>query len=128
VGECLSAQAVWFGPTDKVRALDDQEILFVQGASRWEAHLRVEDAPPNSPERGKIAVIAWQAVIPDLENGWQEGVQIAPTKAAKYLESHPWQRFLTQDGLDLIRPRSSEWPEHIKLELVLPNEPESSGH
>lgn len=127
MSEYLSEKTVWLEPTKEIHALDDKEIMFVQGSSQWEMHLRVDSAPPNSPEHGNVAVIAWQVVIPDLEDGWQgEDVNLTPSKAPKYLETYHWQRCLTQRGLDSIRPRSSQWPEHIKLELVLPAEAESS--
>src|SRR5438045_3967426 len=99
----LSQQKVWLTATDKLRSLDDKDVLFVQGTSQWEAHFRVDSADPNSPERGKIAVMAWQVVVSGADEPWEE-VQMIPVSPPKQYDTSHWERSLTQETLDLMRP------------------------
>ena len=121
----LSQEVVWLTPTDEIRGLDDKDVWIKHGESEWPAHFRVGGADPQSRERGKVYVMAWQVPVPDLEF---EPVEMMPTKPPHYVDISSWQRYLIQDALSLITPRSSEWLENIELRLDLPNEPESSAH
>jgi hypothetical protein len=120
-------ERVWITPTEKIRTLDKKVALFIKGQSQWEMNLKIENADPNSPERGKVAVIAWQSAISHLDEPWDK-IEIFPTKAPTHAESHLLQRFPTQAALDSMRSRSSETPEYIDFELVIPDTPEYAGH
>jgi len=54
-------------------------------------------------------------------------VEIAPTKAPKYVETGLYERFLTQDALDSIRPHNARLLGNVEIELVIENDEESSS-
>jgi hypothetical protein len=114
-------------PTDEIWALHDQELLFVQGACEWIAHLEVNTAEPNSPQRGKVSVMVWQTLLEGVEGPWEDAGTMPP-KVGKHNDTSTWRRFVTQDGLGLIRPRNLEQPAHVDYVMPLPDEPESSDH
>jgi hypothetical protein len=124
--EYLSEEPVWFEPTQRILEIKDKTLLIRKGESLWEADVRVEKAPDNSRERGKVSVMAWHTYLSG-EDEWTE-VKAVETEPPKYSEIGQWRRFLTQDALDLIHPRNSESPWRSDFELVLPSEPESLDH
>lgn len=123
----FSEKAVWFEPNKEIQALDEKKVLFIKGTSQWEMNLRIDSADPNSPKRGKVTVVAWQAGLSHMNEPWEK-IEIFPTKPPRYSEASLLQQYLTQDALDSMRPRSSETPEYIDFELVIPDTPEYADH
>ena len=116
--EYLSTTPIWHALSEKISALDGKSILIVRSDHDvTEADVRVESAPPYSPDRGKVSVRVGGCHYSD--EPW-EPVTMNPTTPPEYSDMVGWQRFLTKAALDLIRPRTSEWPSSAELLLVLP--------
>jgi hypothetical protein len=79
------------------------------------AELRVETAPPNSPERGKVCIAAWDSTPSEQ----REDVKVRRARAPKYVDTtkNRRQRFLTWNAVDSIRAHTSQ-PGNAQLELV----------
>ena len=118
----FSDERIWFEPTAAIAALDDKELLIVKGENVDITQLQVETASPNSPERGKVCVVAWNVVVPN--EPWED-VELIPTKPPKYFETGYWQRFLTRDAVNSIRPHTSGLLENVKIELTLADDGDS---
>ncbi len=99
VSKYFSDERIWFEPARKIGALNDKLLLIIKGENLELTQLRVESAPPNSPERGKVCVVAWDS-IPHI---------------------------LTRDAVDSIRSHTSQWLGNVQLELVLADDEESSA-
>jgi hypothetical protein len=117
VGECLSIQPVWFERTSKIDALHEKELLLIKGdepnGTVW---LRVETVEPNSPQGGKVCIVAWNIIV---STEVFENVEMKPTKAPKYVETGLYERFLTQAALDSIRPHNGRLLGNVEFELVI---------
>jgi hypothetical protein len=123
VNELLVDRPVWFKPTDNIRELDGEELSILQGNRERNVKLRVVSADPDGKEQGKVAVMAWQVTLPPPDEMWH-----SPPFGSKQeppFVTHQSQQFLTRDGLDSVRRHSPQWPEQIKLELVIPEQAES---
>src|SRR6266705_6630487 len=126
VSKYFSDERIWFEPARKIGALNDKELLMIKGESLELTQLRVETAPPNSPARGKVCVVAWDSITPDEPS---KNVKIMRAKAPKYGDTNKnsRQRFLTRDAVDSIRSHEYQSPGNVQLELVLADDEESSA-
>ena len=116
--EYLSTKPIWLDPSEKITALNGKSILIARSDNDiTPAQLRVETAAPNSLERGKVSVIVWDVAVPD--EPW-EPVTMNPTAPQKFSEIGHWSQFLSQDALDLIRPRNDPSLPYAELLLALP--------
>jgi hypothetical protein len=120
----FSDKPIWFERTEKIDSLDGKELLLIRGENMETRNLRVECAEPNSAQRGKVCVVAWNVIVSDVEF---VRVEIAPTKAPKYVETGLYERFLTQDALDSIRPHNARLLGNVEIELVIEDDEESSS-
>jgi hypothetical protein len=112
----FSDKPIWFERTSKIDALSGEELLLIKGDNIESTNLRVESAEPNSPHHGKVCVVAWNVIVSDEPF---EKIEIIPTKAPKYAEIGRYERFLTEDALDSIRPHTARLIGNVKLELVI---------
>jgi hypothetical protein len=119
----FSDKPIWFERTAKIDALNGKELLLIRADHIDSANLRVESAAPNSPQHGKVCVVAWNIIVSDEPD---EKIEIMPTKAPKYAEIGRYERFLTQDALDSIRPHTARLLGGVEIELVIEDEEESS--
>ena len=126
VSKYFSDERIWFEPARKIGALNDKLLLIIKGENLELTQLRVESAPPNSSERGKVCVVAWDSIPPN--EPWKNA-KIMPAKAAKYADTNKnrRQRFLTRDAVDSIRSHTSQSLGNVQLELVLTDDEESSA-
>jgi hypothetical protein len=120
----FSDERIWFDPAVKIGALNDKELLIIKGESMEVTQLRVESAPPNSPERGKVCVAASSSIKTDEP---LKDLKKMRAKALKHLDTNKnrRQRFLTRDAVDSIRPHTSRLFGNVELELVLADDRES---
>jgi len=121
VNKYFSDQAIWFETSGIIGDLNDKELLLIKADSSETTHLRIETAAPNSPQRRKVCVAAWNAIVSD--EPWEEPTMMS-VKVPQFEEIHYSRRFLTEKAVSSIRPRSPKSfelydVEHIKLELVL---------
>jgi hypothetical protein len=122
----FSDKPIWFERTERIGALHDKELLLIKGDEpNGTVRLRVETGEPNSPQRGKVRIVAWNTIISAEPF---ENVEIMPTKAQKYAETGHYEQFLTQDALDSIRPHTAQLLGNVELELVIEDDLESSDH
>ena len=56
---------------------------------------------------------------------WEEEIEMIP-KVGKYVETGRFERFLTQDALDSIRPHKAQLLGNVEIELVIEDDLESS--
>jgi hypothetical protein len=122
VRKYFSDERVWFERARKIGALNDKELVMIKGERVELAQLRVETAPPNSPERGKVCIAAWDRT-PDEP---REHINLTRAKALKYVgtDKNRRRRFLTRNALDSIRSHTSQLG-NVQLELVFGGDEES---
>ena len=117
----LSKTAIWFAPTKEQIALDEKSIVIVyppQG-NVVEANVSIQPADPHGTNVGKYSASIWSISPPDE---WRDTGQLSQIPAELMRR---WEKFLSQDVLDLIRrndPRLSP----AELLLALPNDSEPS--
>jgi hypothetical protein len=110
----LSTKRIWIKKTPEIRALDGKSILIVDSEERqMRAHLRICDADPNGTDAGKCAVVVWATRVGEIK--W-ENASVVPTPT---IQTHSWQRFVTEDALDLIGPNGRD-PTQGELMIILP--------
>jgi hypothetical protein len=97
----LSTKEVWFGHSPQIQAFDNERLIIVEAGSETEARLYV-DAPadPNSADAGKVCVKV-MSFVPPIEMEWTDAGSGKPSPPT--VSPHPWQRFLTQHALNLIK-------------------------
>jgi len=117
----FSDERVWFEPARRIGALNDKELLMIRGESVEHAQLRVETAPPNSPERGKVCIVASDSI----PNEPRDDVKLTHAKALKYVDTNKnrRRRFLTRNAVDSIRPHPAQLG-NVQLELVFADDEE----
>jgi len=113
--EYLSAKSICLTPTPEIRALDDKTILIVEGESEKSCLLHVRDADPNSIDVGMCSVIAAQYLSEEVEFPAESRARVIPTATCR--SEHA---FLSQDALDLIRPRNEQSLHTEELLLIIP--------
>jgi hypothetical protein len=112
---------IWFERTAKIDALNGKELLLIKRDNTETTNLRIESGEPNSPQRGKVCIVAWNITV---SNEPWEKIEMIP-KAAKYVETGQYERFLTQDALDSIRPHNARLLGNVEIELVIEDDEES---
>lgn len=114
----LTTKQIWIELTSEIRDLDGESIVIIDSEEReTPAYLRVSQADPNGTDAGKCSVEV--CVVRSDKVEW--GNASPPTT-----ETGGFERFLTQDAVDLIRPNNGDLAQgNLILELPVTIEFES---
>jgi hypothetical protein len=115
----FSDSVIWLTPTQEQMALHEKSILIVYPQGNIvEGNLSIQPAGPHGTNMGKYSASIWSIPYPDDE--WKDTGQLSPIPTAQIRR---WEKFLSQDVLDLIR-RNDPWLSPAELLLALPNDSE----
>lgn len=115
----LSDKATWVTPTPKIRSLDEKSCLVKNAdGSEKSVKLSVDDADPQSTNKGKCCVRAWQTMLGNIE--WTNSDSVPPTE-----QLYQQQDFLNETAMDSFR-LNDEAPQYGELLLVIPKTEELS--
>jgi hypothetical protein len=117
----LSKTAIWSAPTKEQIALDEKSIIIVYPQGNVvEGNVSIQPADPHGTNVGKYSASIWSISPPEDE--WRDTGQLSQISAERIRR---WEKFLSQDVLDLIR-RNDPWLSPAELLLALPNDSEPS--
>jgi hypothetical protein len=117
----FSDSIIWLTPTQEQMALHEKSILIVYPQGNIvEGNVSIQPADPHGTNVGKYSASIWS--IPSAEDEWEDAGQLPRIPTAPICR---WEKFLSQDVLDLIR-RNDPWLSPAELLLALPNDSEPS--
>jgi hypothetical protein len=122
----LLGTPVFLQPTLKIDQMDKKTLCIREGDSFHIATVRVEDADPQGINRGKCAVMVWNSTPDEPDD--EPWVPVSSGLLPPISRTHYYERFLSQDAVDLIRPHNDPLLPESELLLVIPSEPESPAH
>jgi len=134
VAKYLSESPVWikascapFGPSDATLFdLHAKSVAIVfPGGRAPRLSIRIEVANASSPESGKVTVKVWDSTWMEAAE-WKRIVPSLGDDVSSRLRTVPWECFLTEEAIKLIRPIAGPPPPSTDFLLMLPNDWDSA--
>jgi len=114
----FSKNPIWYVPSQNALGLSGKSVLLILPDGSMSPHdLRIDVAPLDSREHGKIAVSIFQDSVKEEPEASIKG-------QPSIFRIHHSEQFLTQDALDLIRLPTEPLPVPADFVMMIPSSQE----